>query len=155
MWPIDRVRSVARRIERRVVNPILLWILHSPAHWLLSGWVTVLTYEGRRSGRSFATPLLYRRAGDRVVLLTPADGTNWWKNFCGGHPLRVLVRGRQRTGTGTVETDEDVVLETVRWVVSPMRCVTGPLPGRPIPSEKRVRAMADEFVVVIVSFDDE
>lgn len=151
----DRVRSVGRRLEHRVVNPVVLWILRSPVHRVVSGWVTALTYEGRRSGRTFTTPVLYRRDGDRIVLLTPAEGTNWWKNFREGHPLGLLVRGTRLTGTGTVETDGDAVFETVRWAASPMRLATGLLPGRTIPSETRVREKAGEFVVVVVTFDDE
>lgn len=150
----DRLRSLARRLEHRVVNPIVLWVLQSPIHWLVSHRLAVLAYEGRRSGRTYATPVLYRRVEGRILLLTPAEGTNWWKNFRGGHPLRIVVRGRRLAGTGRVETADDLVLETVRWAISPVRFASSLVPGRSIPSADRVRAMATDFVVVTVTCED-
>ncbi|MEY7847748.1 nitroreductase/quinone reductase family protein [Natrarchaeobius sp. A-rgal3] len=149
-----RVRSLGRRFEHRVVNPFVQWILRSPVHWPMSRWLTILTYEGRHSGRSFSTPVLYRRDGDSIVLLTPTEQTNWWKNFRGGHPLSLLIRGKRLTGTGRVETDDEVVLETVRWAASLLRLASAVIPGRTIPSEYRLREKAAEFVVVVVTFDE-
>jgi hypothetical protein len=42
---------------------------------LSSEQVTNFAYEGRRSGRSFATSVLYRRDDDRFMLFTPAEKT--------------------------------------------------------------------------------
>ncbi|MFC6726928.1 hypothetical protein ACFQE1_21625, partial [Halobium palmae] len=97
--------TIVRRIESHVVSPLVTLALASRCHALLSRRLLLLSYEGRRSGRRFTTPTLYRPLDGRseegdddgdpshasgVALFTPAAETNWWKNFRGGHPCRVL-----------------------------------------------------------------
>lgn len=89
-----RLAAIPRRIESRIANPLVAGVLRSRFHPLLSRWFLLLSYEGRRSGRHYTTPTLYRQTSDGVVLFTPADSTNWWRNFRDGHPLSVLVRGQ-------------------------------------------------------------
>ena len=84
-------------------NRLVLGILRSRAHRLLSGTAVELRYTGRRSGREFAVPVQYALAGDRMVLW-PQDHqhSTWWRNF--REPRRVTVRlaGRLREGTAVV-----------------------------------------------------
>ena len=67
---------------------------------LVSRYITVVTYTGRRSGRTFSTPVGYRLSGDvatiRVML---PDAKKWWRNFTGeGGPLTLDLPGGARTG---------------------------------------------------------
>ena len=71
--------SLAERIESlgfKVVNPFMKSLLRSPLHGWMSGSVTILGFQGRKSGREFATPLSYVRE-DRTVFLLSAKTTSW------------------------------------------------------------------------------
>jgi hypothetical protein len=63
-------------------------------------YLTVVTYTGRRSGRTFSTPVGYRRAGDVVTIqVMLADAKSWWRNFTGdGGPLTLDLPGGPVTG---------------------------------------------------------
>jgi hypothetical protein len=72
-------------------NSLVLAILRSPVHRVLSGVVLELRYTGRRSGREYAIPVEYARSGERVVVRPQAAGrARWWRNF--GTPMPVTVR---------------------------------------------------------------
>ncbi len=78
---------------------------------------TTLTYTGRRSGRTFSTPVGYRRAGDVVTItVMVADAKSWWRNFTGaGGPLTLHLDGAERAGHAVAErTGRNRVTVTVR-----------------------------------------
>ncbi|SPM28149.1 hypothetical protein [Mycobacterium terramassiliense] len=61
-----------------------------------------IRYTGRKSGRSFQTPVNYRLSGDQVTIrVMGPDAKSWWRNFLGdGEPITLLnFRGNDRTGT--------------------------------------------------------
>jgi predicted ester cyclase len=75
-------------------------VLRSPVHRLLSGRVVELHYTGRRSGRDYALPVQYARAGDRLVVRPQHAGRSvWWRTFRQPTPVRVRLRGALRDGT--------------------------------------------------------
>lgn len=150
---LRRLASIARRAESHLANPVVAGVLRSRLHPLLSLRLLLLSYEGRRSGHRYTTPALYRRTGGGVVLFTPVAATNWWWNFRGGHPADVLVRGEWRRGEGEVVSDEDAVVEHLRWTVGPIRRAGAAL-GHPVPGDARLRNAASSFVLVRVTFDD-
>ena len=54
----------------RILNVPVQALLQSPMHGIASRHLCLLTYTGRRSGRSFTTPLSFVRTGDTVQLLS-------------------------------------------------------------------------------------
>jgi hypothetical protein len=107
------MRSEARRRGRhpsrrrlRIVNAFTCWILHTPVlRRLADHQVVELRFAGVRSGRPVRLPVMYAQRGDiLVVLVGGADGKRWWRSFTQPHPVRVLLRGVTRTGTGHVLT---------------------------------------------------
>ncbi|CAM5682893.1 hypothetical protein MAUB1S_00069 [Mycolicibacterium aubagnense] len=68
-----------------------------------------IRYTGRKSGRSYQTPVNYRLSGDEVVIrvMTP-DAKSWWRNFLGdGGPITLLnFRGTDRAGHATAARDD-------------------------------------------------
>lgn len=76
-------------------NPLVTWVLRSPLHGLLSANTLLLTYTGRRSGRSFTFPISYGREGDTLWLITRPDKP-WWKNVQGGAEVSVLLARQTR-----------------------------------------------------------
>jgi hypothetical protein len=60
--------------------------------------VTLVTYSGRRSGRTFTTPVGYRRDGATVTIgVRLPDAKTWWRNFLGdGAPISLDLDGGRR-----------------------------------------------------------
>lgn len=81
-------------------NAIILAVLRSPLHRLLSGQAVELRYTGRRSGREYVLPVQYVRDGDRLILRPQgAERKTWWRNFRTPQPVTVRLVGRVYEGT--------------------------------------------------------
>ncbi|GIH64316.1 MULTISPECIES: hypothetical protein [Microbispora] len=101
-----------RPLPRRAIdrfNSCVLTLRASP-RWggLISRRLTVVTYTGRRSGRTFSTPVAFRRAGDTVTIgVQLPDAKTWWRNFLGeGGPISLQLDGVERTGHAVARRDE-------------------------------------------------
>lgn len=71
--------------------------------------LTVITYVGRRSGRTFSIPVGYRRtAADEVVIgVRLADAKSWWRNFLDeGGAITVRLDGADRAGHATATREQ-------------------------------------------------
>ncbi|MGA8328572.1 MAG: hypothetical protein WB777_04695 [Mycobacterium sp.] len=71
--------------------------------------VTLVTYTGRRSGRTFSIPVSYSRRGDETIDIgvNLPDAKTWWRNFLGdGAPLSVTLDGVERAGHGVAHRDD-------------------------------------------------
>jgi hypothetical protein len=70
--------------------------------------VTLLTYTGRRSGRTFNIPVAYRRRGDEIdITANMPDAKTWWHNFVGdGAPISLTLDGVEREGHGVAHRDD-------------------------------------------------
>jgi len=104
-------------IESRVANPVLRVVLRTPLHRLVGGSLMLLTYEGRRSGRDYSTPVAYVRDEGAVVVTTFLEEATWWRNFRDGHPATLWLQGQPVAATGRATTDAAAVadwLETLR-----------------------------------------
>lgn len=97
-------------------NRCVLALLRSPAHYLLDPGLCELRFRGRRSGTQIALPVMYARAGDRIVVLVgDAPAKRWWRNF--GKPLPVQLRrgGVVRDGVARViDPDDDGYFDIAR-----------------------------------------
>jgi hypothetical protein len=73
-----------------------------------------LPIEGRKSGRTYTTPVNYVRRGD-VVLLTTSH--RWWKNPRDDAPVRARIKGKDYEGVAVVETSEEAVIEAIDTIL--------------------------------------
>ena len=90
----------------RAVNPVLAAVLRSPAHPLLSRRLALIGVTGRRSGRSYTIPVLYRQGGDTVTIAVQwPERKRWWRNLRGGADVELLVRGVRRTGHASIRDE--------------------------------------------------
>jgi hypothetical protein len=82
-------------------------ILRSPLHRPLSGQLLLITVTGRRTGKSYTLPVGYRESGGtvRIGVAMPAR-KRWWRNLSDGAPVRLWLRGAERTGRGVALGDE-------------------------------------------------
>jgi deazaflavin-dependent oxidoreductase (nitroreductase family) len=76
-------------------------------HGMVSKSMLLLTFTGRKSGKTYTTPVDYSQVGDQVIIFTHA---NWWKNLRGGAPVTLRIRGRDIPGLAEpVAEDKGVV----------------------------------------------
>lgn len=93
-------------------NPIMVWILYSPLHRLLSGITMVINYTGRKSGKAYRLPIGYVRVGDSL-LTTSFKRRTWWRNLRGGAEVILRLQGRDVKGRSEVIEDEQGVMEGI------------------------------------------
>ena len=89
-----------------VVNRLVLVILRSPAHRLLSGSVCELSYT-TDGGRVVHLPVQYaQHHGSLVVMVGHAASKRWWRAFRRPRTVTVRQAGRVWTGIGrTIHPD--------------------------------------------------
>ena len=74
------------------VNTIAISILRSPLHGWLHHNTLLLSFQGRKSGKTYTIPLSYTQEGDTVLCFT-RRGNTWWKNLREDTPVTVDLKG--------------------------------------------------------------
>lgn len=98
-----------------IANPVLKGILRSPLHGLISGALMLLTFRGRKTGRSYSIPVGYVQKSDRLLVFTHSG---WWKNMRGGAAVTVQVRGKTIEGRAELAEDAQQIAEIRRDMVA-------------------------------------
>jgi len=98
-----KLSTYVRRLMRAapLLNvPVTALATSRPFGRLVGRNVAIITYTGRRSGRTISTPVAYRRNGDELqIAANMPEAKNWWRNFIGdGEPLSVRLNGVERVG---------------------------------------------------------
>ncbi len=78
-----------------IVNQTMKFVLRSPLHGIVDKQILLITFTGRKSGKTYTTPVSYSQHGDQVVIFTHAS---WWKNLRGDVPVSLHIRGRDLQG---------------------------------------------------------
>ncbi len=75
---------------------------------LVGRHIAMITYTGRRSGRTFSTPIGYRWVGSEIRIgVQMPDAKAWWRNFLGdGGPVSLHLNGVDRHGHAVSRRDE-------------------------------------------------
>ncbi len=94
----------------KLYNPLISLLLRSPLHGLLSNSMMLLTFRGRRSGRTYTTPVSYVRDGDTLTTISLTHRA-WWRNLRGGDPVTLRLQGGERQGLPQVVEDAEAVAE--------------------------------------------
>lgn len=88
------------------VNAAMRFILRSPLHGMVSKTITLITFTGRKSGKTYSTPVSYSEAGDMVTIFTHGE---WYKNLVGA-PVTLRIRGKDYTGQAEVTENNKAVM---------------------------------------------
>jgi deazaflavin-dependent oxidoreductase (nitroreductase family) len=91
-------------------------ILKSPLHRMMSDAFIVLQWTGRKSGRTFATPVSYVQGEDADNLLITSDSP-WVHNFADGAPVTVWLKGKRRQAQAELVADEDAAAQALYRMV--------------------------------------
>lgn len=87
-----------------IFNPFMILLLRSPLHVLVSKSTLLITFTGRRSGKSYTTPVNYALDGDTLYIVSLRSRT-WWKNLRGGSQAGIRLMGHNLEATGEVVED--------------------------------------------------
>ncbi|MFZ6026986.1 MAG: nitroreductase/quinone reductase family protein [Chloroflexota bacterium] len=77
------------------INNTIKFILRSPLHGILSKNFLLINFVGRKSGKTFTTPVSYSRDGNYLYVFTHAT---WWKNLQPTTPITLRLRGKDVQG---------------------------------------------------------
>ena len=72
-------------------NPIVIRLLRSPLHGVMSASTALFTLRGRKSGRSITLPANYTVLEPGTLLSTSFRRRTWWRNLRGGADVTVRV----------------------------------------------------------------
>ncbi len=88
------------------VNHAMKFVLGSPVHGLVSKSVLLITFTGRKSGKSYTTPVSYSQSGDRRDAVRIFSHANWWKNLRSDTPVTLRIRGQDFQGLAEPVVDD-------------------------------------------------
>lgn len=97
-------------------NPFMLWLLRSPFHLLLSSVVMVITYTGRKSGKTYSLPVNYIRVGENLLTISLSKRT-WWRNLRRGAAVTLRLRGKELPARAEVFEDSTSVVQGLAELV--------------------------------------
>lgn len=80
------------------LNRLMTILLTAPGIQRIMGGTALLTVTGRRSGRTYTTPVSYARDADRVIV-TSHRSRVWWRNLADRPRVRIRLAGTPRAGT--------------------------------------------------------
>ena len=93
-----------------ISNFFMKTIVNSPLHPLLGNRVAVITFEGRKTGKRYSTPINVTQDGDTFTAVS-LRSRNWWRNLRGGRQATLRVAGRLYTVRGEVFEDRGAVVD--------------------------------------------
>jgi hypothetical protein len=76
-----------------VINPVMKLLLRSPLHGVLSSGIMLITFQGKKSGRWFTTPVRYIH-DDNTVRAFSSTETVWWRNLVSGADVTLRLKGK-------------------------------------------------------------
>jgi deazaflavin-dependent oxidoreductase (nitroreductase family) len=93
-------------------NPMMIWLLRSPFHSLVSKGVMLITLTGRKSGKTITTPTNYLRDGSSLWVVSWRE-RKWWRNLRGGAAVQVLLAGKGVEGRGQIIEEKQAVAQSL------------------------------------------
>ena len=100
-----------RRVTNRVLGPVAARL----------PWFGILEHVGRRSGRTYRTPvMLFGSGSQRVIAMTYGPGTDWARNVVAAGGAAIIQRGHElRLSSPAIVHDpaRSLVPGPIRWVL--------------------------------------
>ena len=77
-------------------NPIMRALLRSPLHSLVSRNMMLMTYIGRKSGKSYTIPMNYLTIDQALYTISTRERV-WWRNLRAGAEVSLRLQGKDVT----------------------------------------------------------
>ena len=101
----------------RLINPLVVFILRSPLHFLASKNLIFITFKGRKSKKTFNIPVSYHREGNDLIALTLKQNL-WWKNLKMLNTTQITLLGKKENVELTiVDEDTQFIKEKMRELI--------------------------------------
>ena len=101
----------------RLINPFVVLILGSPLHFLASKNLIFITFQGRKSKKTFNIPVSYHREGNDLIALTLKQNL-WWKNLKMLNTTQITLLGKKEDVELTiVDEDTQLIKEKMRELI--------------------------------------
>ena len=100
---VDNTPKHTPRTPPKLLNQIMTFLLQSPLQGLLGSQLILLTFTGRKSGKTYTTPLGYTKRGDTIVLFTDHP---WYKNLLDHPSVTLRLQGKELKGNAEVVHDD-------------------------------------------------
>ena len=90
-----------------LLNKSMKMMLRSPLHGVVSNYLTLITFTGRKSGKTYTTPVSYSEENGLVTIFTHAK---WWKNLHKASLVTLCLKGKEVQGIAeAVEDDKPMI----------------------------------------------
>lgn len=138
------------------MNRVMSLILRLPLfHRIISHMILLITFTGRKSGKSYTTPVGYLQEDNTVLIMTKRF-RSWWHNFEEPAPVTLLIRGKERRGQAQALTDESSIRAVLRRFVEnrPREADIYGIEmkdGKPVPAS--LQEIAPKIVVIQVTLE--
>ncbi len=134
------------------VNSAMKFVLRSPVHGMVSKTILLITFTGRKSGKTYTTPVSYSQHDEQVYVFTHAT---WWKNLRSGTPVTLRIRGREIQGLAEpVAEDKQAIaaglMEHLRKVPSDARYYGVTFDDHRNPRAEEVEKAAQSVVMICI-----
>ena len=101
----------------RLINPLVVIILRSPLHFIASKNLIFITFQGRKSKKTFNIPVSYHREGNDLIALTLKQNL-WWKNLKMLNRTQITLLGKKEdVGITIVDQDTQFIKEKMRELI--------------------------------------
>lgn len=138
-------------------NSLMRWALTTPGIQAMVGQgVALLTFTGRKTGKTYTVPVSYQREGDIVTVVTKRV-RNWWRNFETPADVELRLAGQVYAGMAEARTghDETLAFMTAYLEKRPIDAKAYGLGKDEITREKIARILPQIVVIRIAITSDE
>ncbi len=141
------------------LNKLIILLLRSPLHGILSKNTLLLTITGRKSGKQYVIPVSYAQTDEQTLLCSTLRRRGWWKNLRGGADITVRLRGRERPARVTVTYDDEAAIAVGHTIFLTQVPRDARFHGARLDDEKRpypedIARIAQERVLIEIKLKD-
>ena len=133
-------------------NPIMRSLLRSPLHPFVSNNMMLMTYKGRKSGKSYTTPMNYLAVGEVLYTISSRDRI-WWRNLRDGADVTLRLRGEDVSARSeAIENQTEVARNLFLYLQAAPRLaryMNVRIDADGSPSSEDLSSLADEKVIVL------
>ena len=93
-------------IWRFFINPIMIFILRSPLHFLVSHSVLVLYVTGAKTGKQYFIPVSFFEHSKGLLTCVTDKPNIWWRNLTSIVEIKILFKGKEILSRISTEPDD-------------------------------------------------
>ena len=94
----------------KLANTVMKFLLRSPMHGATSDFMLLLSFKGRKSGKTFVTPVSYHVQDGNLCVFTPAP---WISNLRDVLSVDIVLKGANRKARPEIIDDPTAVSESM------------------------------------------